>query len=200
MEKPQTATKSSVRSPSKQRVRRTGQYQSRTHSGTSSSGLQSTSRHSSGKSSDDTTDEEGEDAPLMTAAKEHHIRRALPKAAVLAIKESRSLSASTGNISKAEGPVAVNVASSAIGSQSSLASPIGSSTSSLDSPVDTTDNEVYKTVIPKADSSRRENSLALMLNRPINEIGDTAGNVATALSKPNTNISIEKDAAAEKLE
>ena len=52
------------------------------------------------------------------------------------------------------------------GSQSSIASPTGSSTSSLDSPLDsTTDNEVYKTVIPKEDTSRRESSLAFMLSR-----------------------------------
>ena len=84
-------------------------------------------------------------------------------------------------------------AASPIGSQSSLAS-----TSSLDSPVDTTDNEVYKTVIPKADSSRRENSLALMLNRAINEIGDS-GNAVTNLSKLDTNPNSKTDAPADKL-
>ena len=187
LEKPQP-TKSSLRSPSKQRVRRSGQYQARVQAGTSS-GLQTTNRHSSSKSSDD-TDEEGEDAPLMTA-KEHHVRRTHPKPAILAIKESRPLSASVGNVSKVE-ETAISAASP-IGSQSSLAS-----TSSLDSPVDTTDNEVYKTVIPKADSSRRENSLALMLNRAINEIGDS-GNAVTNLSKLDTNPNPKTDAPADKL-
>lgn len=121
----------------------------------------------------------------------HHVRRILPKAAVVAIKESRPLSVSTGNVSKIEGAgvgpgtgAVSTSATSAMGSQSSIASAVGSSTSSLDSPLDTTDNEVYKTVIPKTDSSRRENSLAFMLNRAtINEAGDS-GNVLVAPSKP----------------
>jgi hypothetical protein len=114
----------------------------------------------------------------MTAKEHaHHVRRVLPKATVLAVKESRPLSVSSNLVSNY-----VQQAEDvpfATGSQLSLASPIGSSTSSLDSPLDTTDNEVYKTVIPKVDTSRRENSLALMLNRAINEIGDTANVLAT---------------------
>lgn len=187
-----TSSKSALRSPSKQRARRTGHHQSRTHV-VPSPGL-STSRHPSGKSSDD-SDEDGEDAPLM-AAKEyvHHVRRVLPKATVLAIKESRPLSANSsflGNyVQQTEGGGVANTTNS----QLSLASPIGSSTSSLDSPLDTTDNEVYKTVIPKGDSSRRENSLALMLNRAINEIGDTGRAMATP-SKPEPSASSEMETA-----
>jgi hypothetical protein len=171
-----SSSKSNLRSPSKQRARRSGQ--SRVHA-LPSSGL-SSCRHSSGKSSDD-TDEEGEDAPLMTAKEHaHHVRRVLPKTTLLAVKESRPISASSSLVTVVSHfvPQAEGVAV-ATESQLSLASPIGSSTSSLDSPLDTTDNEVYKTVIPKVDTSRRENSLALMLNRAINEIGDAANVLAT---------------------
>lgn len=127
----------------------------------------------------------------------HHVRRILPKAAVIAIKESRPLSVSTGNVSKVEGAGVGTGLGSAIGSQSSIASAVGSSTSSLDSPLDTTDNEVYKTVIPKTDSSRRENSLAFMLNRAINETGE-ASNVLVAPSKPEpTNSGSENVETAE---
>lgn len=188
LEKPYAASKSGLRSPAKQRSRRTGHLQQRSAAGTS--GL-ATSRHSSGKSSDD-SDDEGENAPLMTAKEHVQVRRVIPKAAVLAIKESRPLSASTGNINKTEGLVAVENLLSAKGSQSSLTSPLGSSTSSLDSPLDTTDNEVYKTVIPKADSSRRENSLALMLNRAINEAAD-AGNLTAVQAKADPPASSEME-------
>lgn len=184
-DKPQsTSSKSNLRSPPKQRSRRAGQYQPRNAAGPSST--LPASRHSSGKSSDD-SDEDGENAPLMTTKENlhHHVRRVLPKAAVVAIKESRPLSASTGNVNKTTEVGGAGTAS-VTGSQSSLASPIGSSTSSLDSPLDTTDNEVYKTVIPKNDSSRRENSLAFMLNRAINETGDVSNAVPTP-NKPDPN-------------
>ena len=132
----------------------------------------------------------------MTAKEHaHHVRRVLPKTTVLAVKESRPLSASSSLVTvishfvpQAEG-VAVETEP-----QLSLASPIGSSTSSLDSPLDTTDNEVYKTVIPKVDTSRRENSLALMLNRAINEIGD-ASNVLATPKKQEPSGSAEMESA-----
>lgn len=151
---------------------------------------------SSNVSSSDESDEGGENAPLMTAKEQHpHVRRVVPKTTVTAVRESRPLSASTGNVSKAED--AVMEKSSAIGSQSSLASAMGSSTSSLDSPLDTTDNEVYKTVIPKTDSSRRENSLAFMLNMAINELAsETASTAATSSStKQESNPKTETEPA-----
>jgi hypothetical protein len=72
------------------------------------------------------------------------------------------------------------------GSINSLVSANGSSTSSLDSPLDTTDNEVYKTVIPKGDS-RRENSLAFILNRPLDlEASKATATPAAQDARPST--------------
>jgi len=112
------------------------------------------------KSSDD-SDEAGEQVPLM-AVKESSSSRARPVP-----KETPAKSSSTENVAQ--------VTTSVPDDSGDLGSSIASSTSSLDSPVDTTDNEVYKTVIPKTDTSRRENSLALMLNRAIeHENGSTS--------------------------
>ena len=77
-----------------------------------------------------------------------------------AVKDTHVLSSSIGNVAKGTAVILEP-------KSRNLVSPTGSSTSSLDSPLDTTDNEVYKTVIPKPDTSRRENSLAVMLNRAI---------------------------------
>ena len=116
------------------------------------------------KSSDD-SDDAGELAPLMPVKESCSSRvRVVPKEAPKEAqketsKEAPTKSSSSGNVAK--------IASSLADDMCDPNSSIASSTSSLDSPVDTTDNEVYKTVIPKTDTSRRENSLALMLNRAI---------------------------------
>ena len=115
------------------------------------------SRHNS--SDDTSSDDAHEEAPLMTP------KDSGGKSYKSEIRVLSSGAPSSTNIFKASvgsGP------SSTVptGSINSLVSANGSSTSSLDSPLDTTDNEVYKTVIPKGDS-RRENSLAFILNRPL---------------------------------
>ena len=161
------ASKFNVRSPKKQRSRRAGLSHLRL------GGAPSASRHSSSKSTDD-SDEDNEDAPLMTG-KEHHPRRIVSNTKTVAsVASVKDRAASTDNINKvASGSSSLPAAES----QSSLASPHGSS-SSLE--MDTTDNEVYKTVIP-VESSRRENSLALMLNRAISEAVETTTSSDTQL-------------------
>ena len=159
--KPTPTTKPNVRSPKKQRSRRAGISHLRLTGTTSSA-----SRHSSSKSTDE-SDEDNEDAPLMTSKEQpHHSRRIVTKPVPVAasVKEPRAFL--TDNINK--GVSSGSGGLTAAEHHSNQASPLGSS-SSLDSPLDTTDNdEVYKTVIPQ-ESNRRENSLALMLNRAISE-------------------------------
>jgi hypothetical protein len=159
-----TTSKLNIRSPKKQRPRRAGISHLRL------SGVPSASRHSSSKSTDD-SDEDNEDVPLMTG-KDHPSRRIVSNTKTALIAPVKDRAVSTDNINKVtSGSSSLPAAES----QSSLASPHGSS-SSLE--MDTTDNEVYKTVIP-VESSRRENSLALMLNRAISETVET-----TASSHP----------------
>lgn len=104
------------------------------------------------KGSDD-SDEAGEQVPLMAVKESSNSR------VQVITKDTPAKSSSSGNVAKFTTSLSIDTGD--------LGSSIASSTSSLDSPVDTTDNEVYKTVIPKTDTSRRENSLALMLNRAI---------------------------------
>lgn len=127
-----------MRSPPKRRERRSGMSRSRS---------KAASRNYS--ATDDSSDG-GEDAPLV-ATKEPGRRTSK--------NEIRIVSGNSASVSKA------GETSTALSQLSVSAN--GSSTSSLDSPLDMTDNEVYKTVIPKVDTSRRENSLAMYLNRPI---------------------------------
>lgn len=175
-EKSSLAAKSNLRSPSKHRSRRTGVSHSR-HPAGMQLGPKPPRPYS--VSSDD-SDDDGEHAPLMSKEQGTVQRRGSAKKPAL-LKDSRPLSGSAGNVSR---PVEVSIASAPVsGSQSSVTSPIGSSTSSLDSPLDTTDNEVYKTVIPKGDSSRRENSLAEMLNRTL-----TAPTVEAAAATKSENL------------
>lgn len=176
-----------MRSPSKQRSRRTGISHSRNPAGMLHGSKPP--KHTASKSSDD-SEEDGENAPLMSKEQGAVLKKGSVKKTNLT-KDSRPLSGSTGNISK---PIESGISSiPASGSQSSVTSPIGSSTSSLDSPLDTTDNEVYKTVIPKAESSRREHSLAEMLNRTL---GAPANEVA-ATTKPENSIENSTENARE---
>ncbi len=191
---PMAAIKAAVlKSPNKQqqRSRRTGISLPRS-TGAAAAAASVSQHRSSNDSSSSSDDEADEGLPLMTSKDQqqqhHHVRRvtAVPTASKLAAvtKEARSMSAS--NVSKM-GTTADPLGTG--GSQSSITSPTGSSTSSLDSPLDsTTDNEVYKTVIPKEDTSRRESSLAFMLSRAM--AGVTPSNPTESSSPPQEAIGL----------
>ena len=116
------------------------------------------SRHNS--SDDTSSDDAHEEAPLM--ASKDSSGKSSYKSEIRILSGGAPSSTNIVKASVGSGP-STTVPT---GSINSLVSANGSSTSSLDSPLDTTDNEVYKTVIPKGDS-RRENSLAFILNRPL---------------------------------
>ena len=142
-EKLPSAAVKAVRSPSRKRERWSGM--SRTRAPLSLMAANK-SRHNS--SDDTSSDDEHEEAPLMTS------------------KDSGGKSSYKSEIRILSGgaPSSTNIVKASVGSGPSttvptgsinrLVSANGSSTCSLDSSLDTTDNEVYKTVIPKGDCRR----------------------------------------------